>query len=429
MFGLKIVLVALVASTTFASDNAVVAPNNTGGMESTLGASESGAASLAFVFDVTGSMYDDLVQVIEGAAKILATTLARREKPLSNYVLVPFHDPDVGPVLQTTNPKLFQKHLRDLYVQGGGDCPEMAITAIKLALEVALPFSFIYVFTDARAKDYYLTDQVLSLIQQKQSQVVFVMTGDCNDTNHPGFKAFEKIAATSSGQVFLLRKSEVNQVLNFVRVAIQTRKVNLVSVDTDPNRYKNVYTLPIDSKLQEITVSLSGGGAKLGIKNPQGKTIGVKNGLNILLSLDNVFVANYYRPEPGIWKIQVVSDKPHTVRITGLSSLNFVYGFSKMPTSDFAVAVRRPVAGVPMHALINLTESIAPGMARTLEFVDLVGQVQLETQLHPVGDSRTLYNASLTVPDIDFFYLRVRYFYYIINSHGFQTLFFSGGWN
>lgn len=53
----------------------------------------SGAASLAFVFDITGSMYDDLVQVIEGAARILATTLSRREKPLYNYVLVPFHDP------------------------------------------------------------------------------------------------------------------------------------------------------------------------------------------------------------------------------------------------------------------------------------------------------------------------------------------------
>ena len=53
----------------------------------------SDAASLAFVFDTTGSMYDDLVQVIEGAAKILATTLAMKDKPLYNYILVPFHDP------------------------------------------------------------------------------------------------------------------------------------------------------------------------------------------------------------------------------------------------------------------------------------------------------------------------------------------------
>ena len=52
-----------------------------------------GSSSLAFVFDTTGSMYDDLRQVVEGAAKILATTLSRREKPLYDYVLVPFHDP------------------------------------------------------------------------------------------------------------------------------------------------------------------------------------------------------------------------------------------------------------------------------------------------------------------------------------------------
>lgn len=52
-----------------------------------------GAATLAFVFDTTGSMYDDLKQVIEGAGKILKTVLEKFERPIHDYILVPFNDP------------------------------------------------------------------------------------------------------------------------------------------------------------------------------------------------------------------------------------------------------------------------------------------------------------------------------------------------
>ncbi|XP_047486615.1 uncharacterized protein LOC125037503 [Penaeus chinensis] len=54
---------------------------------------EEGAATLAFVFDTTGSMSDDLMQVINGASRILKTVLEKFERPIHNYVLVPFHDP------------------------------------------------------------------------------------------------------------------------------------------------------------------------------------------------------------------------------------------------------------------------------------------------------------------------------------------------
>ncbi|KAJ9576475.1 hypothetical protein L9F63_006688, partial [Diploptera punctata] len=49
--------------------------------------------TLAIVFDITGSMHDDLMQVRKGAERIMAAMSERPDNPIHNYVLVPFHDP------------------------------------------------------------------------------------------------------------------------------------------------------------------------------------------------------------------------------------------------------------------------------------------------------------------------------------------------
>ena len=57
--------------------------------------------------------------------------------------------------------------------------------------------------------------------------------------------------------------------LNFVRVAVQTRKVNLMSVDVVDST-ENEFELPVDSKLKEITISVSGTKPSISLIDPSG---------------------------------------------------------------------------------------------------------------------------------------------------------------
>nr|XP_061831771.1 hemicentin-1-like isoform X1 [Nerophis lumbriciformis] len=368
-----------------------------------------GASTLAFVFDVTGSMYDDLVQVIEGASKILETSLSRPNRPLYNFALVPFHDPEIGPVTITTDPKKFQYELRELYVQGGGDCPEMSIGAIKIALEISLPGSFIYVFTDARSKDYKLTYEVLQLIQQKQSQVVFVLTGDCDDRTHIGYKVYEEIASTSSGQVFHLDKKQVNEVLKWVEEAVQSSKVHLLSTDHFTG-ISNTWRIPFDPSLKEVTVALSGLAPDIQITNPQGKIMGKSDGLTELLHIPNsAKVVNIKDPQPGMWSIKTSSEGRHSVRISGLSGIDFRAGFSRKPTLDFKKTISRPVKDVPAHILLNTTGLSPPARPDRLELLAITGRVikTLPIRYYPERQPYGLWNITDFIPPNDAFFLRV----------------------
>ncbi|KTG33079.1 hypothetical protein cypCar_00004051 [Cyprinus carpio] len=343
------------------------------------------ASTLAFVFDVTGSMYDDLKQVIDGASRILERTLSRRTRPIKNFVLVPFHDPDIGPVSITTDPKKFQKDLQELFVQGGGDCPEMSIGAIKKALEVSLPGSFIYVFTDARAKDYRLKRDVLQLVQLRQSQVVFVLTGDCGDRSQPGYRAYEEIAATSSGQIFHLDKQQVNEVLKWVEETVQAMKVHLLSSDHETAQ-ETQWEVSFDPSLKEVTVSLSGPAPQIELRDPLGRVVGERQGLTELLNIPNsARVVNLKNPRPGPWTLKVGCGGRHTLRVTGVSNLDFRAGFSSVPVTEFSRTRERPIKGVPAHVMLKCSGLKPPGLVTNMELVSLGGR-SLRTIPVPLPD-------------------------------------------
>lgn len=91
-----------------------------------------------------------------------------------NYLLLFFFSrTDVGPVSVTYDPKVIMYRLNQLTISGGGDCPEMSITAVVQALKAVKPNSYVYVFTDASPKDTHLVYEALELVQRKQTQVIF----------------------------------------------------------------------------------------------------------------------------------------------------------------------------------------------------------------------------------------------------------------
>ena len=112
---------------------------------------------------------------------------------------------------------------------------------------------------------------MLKLIQQKKSQILFLITGDCgNQTTSEGVTAYELISAASSGQVFHLKKKDINQALKFVEETVQANRVNLISTDFG-EAANTTHIVPVDNALEDLTISLSGKDALLELYHPDGR--------------------------------------------------------------------------------------------------------------------------------------------------------------
>ncbi|CAG9531886.1 unnamed protein product [Cercopithifilaria johnstoni] len=373
-----------------------------------------GTSSLTFVFDTTGSMNDDLIQVQDGAKKILDTVLKQREKLIYNFVYVPFHDPRVGPVFSTTDPRAFQRHLNSVHVVGGGDCPEMALSGIQLALTASLPASYIYVFTDGRAKDYHLEDQILNLIQEKQSSVVLVMTGDCNNRSHPGFQCYEKVAAASFGQVFHLEKTDINKVLNYVRHSITFKKVHIMYEIRDHSG-TFLCQIPVDRLLTELTISLSADKdddnyLDISLIDPKGTRIDRAQLSNETGSIDlnNIKLIRIRNPMPGNWKIRTSSRVKHTLRVLGHGPIDFKYGFALKLIDKVELSHPRPVAYQRTYLIVNMKGLPSPGILLEISLVDYYGKELLSKPAIAYVQNPYLYYIGPFVPPRGLFFVRVR---------------------
>lgn len=273
-----------------------------------------------------------------------------------------------------------------MQVSGGGDCPELALNGLRIALQFALPNSLAYVFSDATAKDYGFYEDVVELIQKKQVTVNFLLTGDCNAQNSYGYQVYHKLSRVSNGQVYDMNKNNVKDVLVAIKHSVSHNYAALKSLDLASSGTSQT-NLNIDKSISELSVRISGRNPTLSIRDPSNET--VKSGEE--LSLENLKLVNIKDPKDGLWRIEAGAESAHSVRLSALSDLKFDFGFSGEEISRKSETSVLPLAGSKNILSIFISD---PLLVKKLSNVSIIlvplnpsdNEIKFSISLHRVSD-------------------------------------------
>ncbi|KAG8558193.1 hypothetical protein GDO81_016899 [Engystomops pustulosus] len=201
-------------------------------------------------------MHNDLQQLKLVNGWLLHQVSARYPCGVRTYTMVEYNDPIIGPVHTTESISIFDSFFDNLTVRGGGDCPEMVVTGLQMALEKSPYNSFILVLTDASAKDYNdenLIKNVYSLINTTQSKIFFLITGVCAGRTDPKYLIYRDIASKSFGHVFEVRLSKLNKVNK-----THANYENVIYLKPDPSLviYREEYRVNV-SCIYPLTMNVS----------------------------------------------------------------------------------------------------------------------------------------------------------------------------
>nr|XP_025846253.1 von Willebrand factor A domain-containing protein 7 isoform X1 [Vulpes vulpes] len=338
------------------------------------------ASSLSFVLDTTGSMGEEI-----SAAKIQARHIVeqRRGSPMepAHYILVPFHDPGFGPVFTTSDADSFWQQLNELHALGGGDEPEMCLSALELALLHTPPLSDIFVFTDASPKDAVLTNRVESLTQERRCRVTFLVTEDPlrvqgrarREVLSPlRFEPYEAVALASGGEVIFTKDQHIQDVAAIVGDSM----ADLVTLPLEPPVVVSGRPLgfSVDALLQRVTVRIHGEVSSFWIRSPAGVSQGQEEGEGPLGHTRRFgqfwIVTMNDPPQPGTWEIQVIAEGMPRVRVQAQTALDFLFYFG-IPMDEGPhpglYPLAQPVAGLQTQLLVEVTGLGFRGDSRDLQ--------------------------------------------------------------
>ncbi|XP_062978427.1 von Willebrand factor A domain-containing protein 7-like [Elgaria multicarinata webbii] len=366
--------------------------------------------SLAFVIDTTSSMTSEIAEVKAACVEILQNYSKSPDAPY-NYILVPFNDPDVGPVFKTNNVNMFESQIANLTVVGGGDCPEMSLSGLKLALQESLPSSKIFTFTDDFAKDAHLKEDIEILIEKTESEVNYFLTENhCRSSRSTDRRTrvrersydnlYEELAAFSGGSYVKTKKSDLSQVLRIMELSLNAAPVKVALARLDGTQFP----FPVDETLTEITVSVKSisfsSGFSMTVQQPSGAPLA---STHMVINTDTHKVVKVSPiKERGSWTVTVSRRGIFEVEIGGKSLLDFSYQIMEKQKEYVLPIQGRPVTGMSYTVSMKLLGDSKGGQVqRLVPISDLgipIGSVSINQTSDALGNTLAIASLSVDTP-------------------------------
>lgn len=320
---------------------------------------------LAFAVDTTGSMGDQIAQVRQQLTQIVNERLGTELEP-SKYVLMPFNDPDVGPITVTEDAQEFLGAIASLDAGGGGDCPEKANTGMLQALTAIDEGGELMVVTDASAIDNHLAGSVQGLAESKEVKVNFIATGSCS----PIDPEYYRTASATGGQVFVISGHEVENMTKLAGFVVRPSAVEALSATATLLASSKTYAVAIDSTVTRATFSVSGT-SNVVLERPDGSLVQPTDaGVEIVrVTGEDVYADNPERgaviysitaPTAGMWRVTATGDGRVSYRVSVESPLTFpAFNFVELAGGPghegFARISGLPIAGSAAQAAADLS--------------------------------------------------------------------------
>ncbi|XP_042877878.1 von Willebrand factor A domain-containing protein 7-like [Penaeus japonicus] len=351
-------------------------------------------SALSICIDTTGSMGDDIDAVVSQVEEIVA------HSTVELYVLVPFNDPGVGPLVSTSDPQEFLDAVHALYPHGGGDGPEMFWGGLQMALKATPDYGNIFCFTDADGKDGDLMEGLLSLAQQKHVKVTVILSDIYKKSkeNNGGqtklitsIEEYQRLADSTGGLLISTDKFDVSDIVAIIGEGVETSTVTIENLAEISGNLS--VSLPIDNSVLDFEVRITGVLSEATLFDITGTSYDLTDkaslettpGVEVIAHTSTFMAVRFVAPRHGLWRLvaNAVADS-YAIVVSATSSLDFLGDFALLdpspPHPHYRKTEGRPLTNTVYYLEVTLVGHLESEVTNVnkVEFVDKSGTVLRE---------------------------------------------------